>query len=424
METTAWISLVSYLPALQDLRLPLNAPLIKDEPGCLLEALALCPRLRALELYTWDEYTTDPANLADEDLFWPFPDATAFAKLHSLTKLTLGFDKGDRFSLADMVSVLVPLTGLAELSVWWPDVVPATLAQLQGLRSLTLETFFRPLVFEAGCLNLPNLLSLRIDRWCSVEGALMLPCVTGLQRLTCIEFSNGLHMPHVDPQLVQLPQLQGLVYSDMSPCRALYEGASPGLFSLPADMGALRGSLLRLQISFLGLPRFPLALTQLVALESLDATDNHFAKLPRGITALSRLTELRLGRFRGHSNPLQLPLDVRALGDLSGFPALRKLTLKDCQAMLCPSLMSAVWHASLAKLCFYTATPGLECAPVVLRLSRELRRLGRGSVIRCVCEKHFDLPWAVRAGIPWAVQVDQWHAACLKFEADMNAYGR
>ena len=54
METTAWISLVSYLPALQDLRLPLNAPLIKDELGCLLEALALCPRLRALDLSTLD----------------------------------------------------------------------------------------------------------------------------------------------------------------------------------------------------------------------------------------------------------------------------------------------------------------------------------------------------------------------------------
>ena len=63
------------------------------------------------------QYTDDVA-LADEDLFWPFPDAAAFAKLRSLTKLTLSFDKGDRFSLADMVSALVPLTGLAELTVW------------------------------------------------------------------------------------------------------------------------------------------------------------------------------------------------------------------------------------------------------------------------------------------------------------------
>ena len=296
--------------------------------GCLLEALALCPRLRALDVCTLDQYTRDVADVADEDLFWPFPDAAAFAKLHSLTKLILCFDKGDRFSLADVVSALVPLTGLAELLVWLcgPDVVPATLAQLKGLRSFTLQTFFNPLVFEAGCLDLPYLLSLKIESWCSEEGALILPCVTGLQRLTCIEFSTGLHMPHFDPQLVQLPQLQRLVYSEVSLCRALYEGASPGLFWLPADMGALRASLLHLHIGMLGLPRFPLALAQLVALESLDATENHFAELPGGITALSRLTELRLGRLRDHSNPLQLPLDVRALGDLSGFPALRKLT--------------------------------------------------------------------------------------------------
>ena len=186
METTAWISLVSYLPALQDLRLFLNTPLIKDELGCLLEALALCPRLRALDLLTLDQFTRNAADVADEDLFWPFPDAAAFANLHSLTKLTLRFDKGDRFCLTDMVSALVPLTGLAELLVWLcgPDVVPATLAQLQGLRSLTLQTFFNPLDFEAGCFDMPNLLSLKIESWCSEEGALMLPCVTGLQRLT------------------------------------------------------------------------------------------------------------------------------------------------------------------------------------------------------------------------------------------------
>ena len=420
METTPLISLVSYLPALQDLRLNLHLPLIKDELGCLLEALALCPRLRALEMFTLDIYTRDVADVADEDLFWPFPDAAVFANLHSLTKLTLCFQKGvTQFSLADMVSALVPLTGLAELVVWlWgPEVVPATLAQLQGLRSLALQVFHTPLVFEAGCLDMPNLLSLKIESWCAEEGALMLPCVTGLQRLTCIEFSTHQEVFVFDPQLVQLLRLQRLVIFPGDLCRAVYRGDSPGLIGLPADMGALRATLLHLHIGMLGLPRFPLALTQLVALESLDVTENHFAELPGGIMALSRLTELRLGRLRGYgSNPLQLPLDVRALGDLSGFPALRKLTLKDCQAMLCPSLVGAVWHASLATLCFYTASPTPECAPVVLRLSRELRRLGRGSVIRCVCERYFCLPF-------W-VQADQWQAACLKFEADMNAYGQ
>ena len=408
---------MSCLPALQDLRLPLNTPLIKDELGCLLEALALCPRLRALELYTLDEFTRDVADVADEDLFWPFHDAAAFAKLHSLTTLTLSFQRQDRFSLADIVSALVPLTGLAELCVWiyQPDVMPAALAQLKGLRSLRLR-HFTPLVFEAGCLNLPSLLSLNFDNCSFEEDAQTLLGVTALQRLTSIEFSTLQEMFVFDPQLVQLPRLQRLDISPGSLCHAVYRGDSPGLFRLPADMGALRASLLQLRISSLGLPHFPLAVTQLVALKSLDASDNHCAKLPGGITALLGLTELRLGRLRYPNNPLQLPLDVRALGDFSGFPALRELTLKDCQVMLCHSLVGAVRHASLAKLWFFYAHPAPECAPVVLRLSRELRRLGRGSVIRCVCDRYI--------GVCWAVQADPQQAACLKFEAGMNAYGQ
>lgn len=69
---------------------------------------------------------------------------------------------------------------------------------------------------------------------------------------------------------------------------------------------ARRAPLLHLHFSMLGLARFPLALTQLVALQSLHATENHCAELPAGITALSRLTELRLGRFMDHDDPLQL----------------------------------------------------------------------------------------------------------------------
>ena len=303
-----------------------------------------------------------------------------------------------------------------------PDVVPATLAQLKGLRSLTLQTCFHPLVFEAGCFNMPNLLSLKIESWCSEKGALMLPCVTGLQRLTCIEFSKGCTCPILTLSWCSFPSCSVWFTRMCLRVVHLYDGASPGLFRLPADMGALRASLLHLHIGMLGLPRFPLALTQLVALESLDATENHFAELPGGITALSRLTELRLGRVQecnhGFTHCSWAPLDVRALGDLSGFPALRKLTLKDCQAMLCPSLLGAVRHASLANLCFDSAHPAPECAPMVLQLSWELRRLRRGSVVTCALESGYH------TGGYWKVPAVQGRAACRKFEADMNAYGQ
>ena len=408
---------MSCLPALQVVMLYLITPLMTDDLECLLAALAQCPRLRALTLGTGEKWHRD--DVADEDLYWPFPGAAAFAKLHSLTKLSLCCDKDDQFHLADMVSALVPLTGLAELSVWLdqPDVVPATLAQLKGLTSLILK-LFNPLEFEAGCLNLSNLLSLKFVSCRFVEDAQMLPGVTALQRLTCIEFLNKQEITVFDPQLVQLPQLQRLVINPSEMCRAVLAGASPGPFRLPADMGALRASLLYLRIDYLGIQHFPLALTQLVALESLRMTENHCAELPAGITALSRLTKLRLGRLLDRDDPLQLhrrPLDVRALGDLSGFPALRVLSFDCCQVMLCPSLHDAVRHASLAELSFETAYPAPECAPMVLQLSRELRRLGRGSMVTCMCERYLGARVALRAA--------QGRAAFQKFKADFDACG-
>ena len=153
---------------------------------------------------------------------------------------------------------------------------------------------------------------------------------------------------------------------------------------LPAGMGLLSSSLLHLRVLGLLLPYFPLVFTQLVALKCLDASYNEFAELPAGITALSRLTELRLGRSPVlHGNVLceDEPLDVRALGDLSGFPALRKLDFQTCEIMLSPSLLGAARHASLATLCFRYAHPAPECMLMVLQLSQELRRFKRGSML-------------------------------------------
>ena len=196
---------------------------------------------------------------------------------------------------------------------------------------------------------------------------------------------------------------------------------SPGLVKVPVDMGLLSSSLLHLDVNAFILPHFPLALTQLVALKHLNARWNDFAELPAGITALSRLTELMLGRCPGSiSEPCKHePLDVRALGYLSGFPALRELELSYCEVMLCPSLLGAVLHASLAVLCFDIAHPAPECAPMVLQLSRELRRLRRGSVVTCAYKSEFD-----SFGGYWAEQAAQGRAACQKFEADWNAYGQ
>ena len=301
------------------------------------------------------------------------------------------------YTLADVVGALVPLAGLAELSInsrrpaeeGRPDAVPAALGQLKGLRSLQLFNM-RPCILEAGCLDLPVLESLEFTR-CDFEGADVLLGVAALRCLTSIAFLavQGLHCFH--PELVQLPRLARLVLSQDIPLdvpdHGVYDGAPAGLFRLPADMGLLSLSLVDLEVSGLRLTHFPDALTQLVALERLVANKNEFAKLPASVTALSRLTELALGRLVTGSGILRphkiYPLDVRALGDLSAFPALRTLSFAFCEVALCVSLPGgAVQHPSLESICFCLAHPAPDCVPMVLQLSQELRRLRGGSVVK------------------------------------------
>ena len=343
--------------------------------------------------------------------------------------------KGESFyTLPGTVGTLVSLTGLTDLSLNLPQraVVPAALGQLKGLRSLELCSM-SPCVLEAGCLDLPNLLSLYF-RYCS---QVVLPGVPACPCLTCIEFTGDI--PHTcvfDPVLAQLQLrrivlLQSIQILDQY---RLYRHALPGLHGLPADMGMLSSSLLHLDVRGLRITKFPIALTHLAALECLDASMNEFAELPAAITALSRLVELRLGRMiYRYDDPLQLRskrrLDARALGDLSCFPALRELTFSFCEVTLCPSMPGAVRHASLTTLCFCCAHPAPECAPVVMQLRQALRPLRRGSVVRATNSPMFiEFPvgftyhshsWedCVNSGL----QKAQGQAPWQKFKAELDA---
>ena len=407
-KASACTGLVCCLPALEEVDMVHMGSVLKHDLGCLLEALAWCPRLTVLGLFVEFKVHLD----------WPCPDAAVFAKLHSLTKLALAFGDGERFVMANVVSALTPLTALIELRLHmsYAQVVPAALGQFKGLRLLELSGSVLH-AFEEGCLELPNLLSLVCE--CDFDqDAQMLPSITSLQCLTRIVFSVSMDMCSFYPQLVQLPRLQHLVFS--SDVWDDMESATSGLFRLPADMSLLSSSLLHLEVCGL-LDRFPLALTQLVALEYLDASENKFTKLPAAITALSRLTELRLGRYNSYRDPLQLHekrcLDARALGDLAGFPALRKLSFNFCEIRLSHSMLGAVRHACLTSLCFCTAHPAPKCALMVLQLSQALRRMKRGSVLRCLSNG------LAFTSIGDALDDAQVQAPCQKFMAALEACG-
>ena len=163
-------------------------------------------------------------------------------------------------------------------------------------------------------------------------------------------------------------------------------------------MGILTSSLLRLDLRGNRLTRFPLAVTQLVALRCLDASCNDFAELPAAITALSRLTDLRFGRYMSCEDQRRqlyekYRLDVRALGDLSGFPALEYLVLTCCEFLLCRSILGAVRHACLADIGFCHAQPAAECEQVVLQLEKALQlRKALGRIRR---DSMASTPWAL-----------------------------
>ena len=172
-----------------------------------------------------------------------------------------------------------------------------------------------------------------------------------------------------------------MVLKTDEPCTADYADAYLGL-------PAVGSALLHLNLQGHGLTQFPLIITQLVALEHLDARGIDFAELPIAITAPSRLTALILEPDVHIPEPLQLHelpcLDACALGDLSAFPSLCELQFNNCEVLLCASLMGVVWHASLATLGVFHARPALESALMVLQLSEALKRLGQASILELI----------------------------------------
>ena len=183
---------MSCLPDLESVALLLPDTLVPDDLGCLLDALAWCTRLRDLQLYV------EHPHCEEDQVVQPVNDMRAFqrlrslAKLRSLTKLALIFGANDPYVLPDVVDALLPVTGLAELSIgiFQPSVVPAALGQFKQLRTLHFLGL-RPDAFQAGCFNLPNLVSLQFRR-CNVKDAHVLPGISALQNLASIEFSEGL----------------------------------------------------------------------------------------------------------------------------------------------------------------------------------------------------------------------------------------
>ena len=167
----------------------------------------------------YDTEDTDDAEVAMQ----PRPDASAIAKLRSLTKLELCCFEAEPYPVAGVVGALVSLTGLMELTLdsphptidGQPTVLPAAVGQLKGLRSLVL-THSDCCGLEAGCLELPNLLHLEFA-FCSFADAKALPGATALQNLTGIRFTYCKGLRFFDHQLARLLRLQHMGFETDAP---------------------------------------------------------------------------------------------------------------------------------------------------------------------------------------------------------------
>ncbi len=75
-----------------------------------------------------------------------------------------------------------------------------------------------------------------------------------------------------------------------------------------------------------------------------------FEQLPEGVSALTALEELRLGRHAAGELEIGGSLDARALGSLAGFPKLRRLSFANCSVLFCSHFLAAAAHTRLERL--------------------------------------------------------------------------
>ena len=361
--------------------------------GILVDALAQCQRLQALTL----RYTANGMGIV--------PSAPVASLVSAFSKLSPSLVKLDvsvcEFQLPPsigpgMLGNVAPLTGLTDLRLHVlyeatneapheTSFLTQSLSAFKRLHRLELSEL-RGLRLDAGCLELPDLASLTFDQCCFADSPAQLPglgvlsCLTSLAFLSC----DGLRSLSVCG-LEQLPSLQKLVCAGGEWDRRTSFGRVWS--NLPADMGSLSPTLLSLDVSIVDLAAFPLAVTQLTALQCLQAHRNSFSVVPAGITALGRLETLELGRRGdpGHTATRRMPvkkIDASALGDLSSFPLLSTLGVARCEVKLSSAFGGAAGHGRLANLVFRNAYPAPECVVTVLQYRQELQRQGRGGVLQ------------------------------------------
>jgi hypothetical protein len=307
------------------------------------------------------------------------------ARAHTLIAVDLCFripgghsrrDWPATFSLAHLVAGLAGLSRLRTLSLtadWlrMEAMLPASVSCLAQLTSLTLSGF-HGLRCVPGWARLPALARLHFQ-YCAFagggEGALpgmdALVALTSLSVEECHGQQSGLRA--LPTSLWRLSQLCSVVHLPLHWGLSDVPRSELPVAGLPSCGAPCFASLSRLSLTGHNLPVFPPVILTASRLTHLDLSPSCFEQLPEGVSALTALEELRLGRHAADRREIGGTLDARALGSLAGFPNLRSLGFATCSVLLCPSFQAAAAHPRLTRLELETSYPvrGLPCMAVL-----------------------------------------------------------
>ena len=338
-----------------DLRVVLADELEDQMPGTVWQYLAEARALEHLQLTIKKAgvYMRDGPGAANG--LHVLTGLACLLQLRTLT-LTLDCDICGEVTLLACMSCLVQLTSLTISGLYGLDCAP-------------------------GWARLPALACLKFvecDFTCDGEDAL--PGMDALGSLTSLVLwdCSGLHV--LPTSLGRLTQLRCLAH-------CLWVEAERDeipVWSLPACASACVASLTDLTLMGHNMPTWPACVLAATHMTSLNLACNCFEQLPEGVTVLTALQTLYLGRQCGGKQEIGGALDARALGSLDCFPALHELGFANCSVLFDPSFQAAAAHPCLHYVELSTSYPA--CGPscqAFMGFALALLQQGRADVL-CV----------------------------------------
>jgi len=398
LEAGQLSALLASLPALTSIRLDLRADLHHRPPAAAVRAflagaaraIGSCSGLQTLYLKV-----TLLGGLADQ-----LPEALLreLASARALEEVTLWFKacRADRpdwpatFSLAHLVAGLAGLPRLRALAVMVGNIdmdatLPACVSRLAQLTSLRL-CGFDGLRCAPGWARLPALVSLEFEECVFAgDGEAALPGTDALVALTSFTLWKCPSLRLLPASLWRLPQLLRLSHLLQDPdVGGVPRGALP-VAGVPAGGAPCFASLTHLTLSGHNLAVFPPGILAAVRLAHLDLSLCCFEQLPVGVSALTALTELRLGRHAAGGLEVGGRLDARALGSLACLPKLRILSFANCSVLFASDFQAAAAHPRLERLELETSYPALgPSCMAFLGFVYDLLQQGRPDVLELI----------------------------------------